>query len=113
MLQKVVPILPAQNIRSTLDFYESKLGFTGINLGNYAIAKCGLAEIHFCLVTEKNKMHPASCFIYTDNVEDLFTIFASRDLLFPPGQIADFKFGKNEFTIQDNNGNIIRFGKQQ
>jgi catechol 2,3-dioxygenase-like lactoylglutathione lyase family enzyme len=113
MLQKVVPILPAHNIRATIDFYESKLGFTGTNLGNYAIIKSGFAEIHFCLITDINKMHPAGCFIYTDNVEDLFTVFAGKDLLYPPGQMADMKFGKKEFSIKDNNGNMIRFGQQR
>ena len=109
MLQKVVPILPAASIRATIDFYESKLGFTGINFGNYAIVKSGFAEIHFCLVTDKNKMHPSACFIYTDNVEDLFTMFAGKDLPYP-GEMAGMKFEKKEFSIKDNNGNMIRFG---
>src|SRR5438067_2544362 len=108
MLQKAVPILPEHNIRANIDFYESKLGFKGINLGNYAIVKAGFAEIHFCLITDKNKIQPASCFIYTDNVEDLYTISASNDLLYPQDQIADRRFGKKEFSIKDNNGNIIR-----
>jgi len=113
MLHKVVPILPANNIRATIDFYETKLGFTGVNLGNYAIVKSGFAEIHFFLITDKNKMHPASCFIYTDNVEDLFTVFAGKDLLYPTSEMGSMKFSNKEFTIKDNNGNIIRFGQQR
>ena len=113
MLQKAVPILPSLNIKATIDFYEIKLGFKGINLGNYAILKSGFAEIHFCLTTDKNKMQPASCFIYTDNVEDLYTFFAAKDLLSPSGQMGEMKFGKKEFSITDNNGNIIKFGEQQ
>lgn len=58
-------------------------------------------------------MQPASCFIYTDNVEDLYTFFAAKDLLCPSGQMGQLKFGKKEFSITDNNGNIIKFGEQR
>jgi hypothetical protein len=110
-LLKAIPVLPAKNMRDTIDFYESKLRFKGFNLGNYAIIKSGFAEIHFSLAMDKNKMQPASCYICTDNVEDLYTFCAERELLYPPGQITDMKLGKKEFSIRDNNGNIIRFGE--
>jgi len=110
-LLKAIPVLPAKNMREAIDFYESKLGFTGVNFGNYAIIKSGFAEIHFSLITDKKNMHPTCCYIYTDNVEDMYTRCAEKDLLYPRGQIADMKFGKKEFSIIDNNGNIIRFGE--
>ncbi len=113
MLQKAVPVLPSLNIKATIDFYEIRLGFTGINLGNYAILKSGFAEIHFCLTANKNKIEPSSCFIYSDNVEDLYTFFAAKDLLSPSGQMGELTFGKKEFSITDNNGNIIKFGEQR
>ncbi len=106
-------MLPTQNIRATIDFYETRLGFTGTNLGNYAILKSGIAEIHFCLTTDKNKMPPASCYICTDNLEDLYTMLASKDLIYPPGQMTNLKFGKKGFSIKDNNDNIIHFGEQR
>ena len=112
-LLKAIPVLPALNMRATIDFYESKLGFKGFNFGNYAIVKSNFAEIHFCLITDKNKLHPASCYIYTDDVEDLYTRMAEKDLLYPRGQIKDMRFGKKEFSIKDNNENIIRFGEQR
>lgn len=112
-LLKAIPVLPATNMRDTIDFYESKLGFKGSNFGNYAILKSNAAEIHFCLITDKNKLHPANCYIYTDDVEDLYTRMAEKDLLYPPDQIRDMKFGKKEFSIKDNNENIIRFGEQR
>jgi len=112
-LLKAIPVLPAKNMRDTIDFYERKLGFKGFNFGNYAIIKSDFAEIHFCLITAKNKLQPASCFIYTDDVEDLYTKMAEKDLLYPKGQINDLKFGKKEFSIMDNNENIIRFGEQR
>ncbi len=112
MLQKAIPLLPALNLRATVDFYETRLGFTGLNMGSCAIIKSGAAEIHFYLVVDVSKFHPSSCLIYTDNVEDLYTAFAGKDMLYLPGQIKDVKFGRKEFSIQDNNGNVIRFSKQ-
>jgi len=111
MFQKAIPLLPSENLRATIDFYENRIGFSGINLGNYAILKSGFAEIHFYLVTDKNKFTPAGCIICTDNLEDLYTSFAGKDILYPTGKMEDMKFGKPEFSIQDNNGNIIRFVK--
>lgn len=112
MLQKAIPMLPVTNLRATIDFYQTRLGFTGINMGNYAIVKCGTAEIHFYLTTSPAAFHPASCLIYCDNVEDLYTNFARKDMMYPQGQIQESKFGKKEFSILDNNGNTIRFSKQ-
>lgn len=112
MLQKAIPLLPALNMRVTIDFYETRLGFKGTNMGSYAIIKYGEAEIHFYLVMDATKFHPCSCLVYADNVEDLYTVFAGKDMLYPPGQIKDAKFGRKEFSIQDNNGNVIRFSKE-
>lgn len=112
MLQKAIPLLPALNMRATIDFYETRLGFKGANMGSYAIIKHGCAEIHFYLVMDTSKFHPGSCLVYADNVEDLYTVFAGKDMLYPPGQIKDSAFGRKEFSIQDNNGNVIRFTKE-
>jgi hypothetical protein len=111
MLQKAIPLLPSLNLRATIDFYEVKLGFKGVNMGSYAIVKYAAAEIHFFLVMEALQFHPASCIIYVDNVEDLYTSFAGKDMLCQPGQIKDMKFGRKEFSIQDNNGNVIKFSR--
>lgn len=112
-LLRAIPVLPAMNMRDTIDFYESKLGFKGFNFGNYAIIKSGDAEIHFTLITDNNKLQPANCFIYTDDLEDLYTRMAEKDLLYPLDVISDRKFGTKEFSIMDNNKNIIRFGEQR
>ena len=98
-------------MRATIDFYETRLGFKGTNMGSYATVKSGNAEIHFYIVIDASKFHPCSCLVINDDVEILYTIFAGKDMLWPPGQIKDAKFGRREFSIQDNNGNVIRFSK--
>lgn len=112
MLQKAIPLLPALNMRATIDFYETRLGFKGTNMGSYAIIKHGNAEVHFYLVTDTSTFTPASCVVYTENVEDLYTMFAGKDMLYPPNQMRDVKFGRKEFSIKDNNGNLLRFSKE-
>ena len=110
-LLKAIPVLPAVNIRDTIDFYENKLGFKGYNFGSYAILRSSLAEVHLYMVADKSKLFPASCFIYTEDVEDLYTRMAEKDLLYPKSGLIEIKFGKKEFSIMDNNKNIIRFGE--
>lgn len=111
MLQKAIPLLPTINLRATIDFYETRLGFTGINRGSYAIVKCGGAEIHFYLVLKPEDFVPSSCIIYCDNVEDQFSILASKDMLCYKGQINNMALGTTAFNLKDNNGNTIRFCK--
>jgi hypothetical protein len=111
-LLKAIPVLPAISMSDTIDFYEHKLSFKGINLGNYAIIKYNVVEIHFCLIADKNKLHTSSCYIYTDDIESLYTKLAEKNLLYPGGEIKSIS-GQKEFSIKDNNGNIIRFGEQR
>ena len=109
MLHKAIPLLPSNNLRATIDFYETRLGFTGTNRGNYAVLKSGSAEIHFFLVTDQNIMQPAACIICTDNLEDLYINFSRKDMVYPAGKMEAITFGKKEFLILDNNGNTIKF----
>lgn len=111
MLQKAIPLLPSDNLRATVDFYETRLQFTGTNMGNYAILRSGAAELHFYLVDQQN-FRPAACIICTDNLEDLYTNFAARDMLYPTGKLEALQYGKKEFWIQDNNGNQVKFVRQ-
>lgn len=109
MLHKTIPLLPSRNLRATIEFYETRLGFTGTNRGNYAVLKSGAAEIHFFLVVDKDIFQPAACIICTDNLEDLYINFAGKDMVYPVGKMETIKSGKKEFSIHDNNGNTIKF----
>jgi len=111
MYQQSIPELPARNLRATLDFNETRLGFSGINLGNYAIVKAGGAEIHFYLVPAPAPLLPGICLLMVSNVEDLYTLFAGKDIMEPRGRIHEKKSGQKEFSIQDINGNTLRFRK--
>ncbi|MEO6232996.1 MAG: VOC family protein [Ferruginibacter sp.] len=113
MLQKSVPILPSLNIIDTIDFYEAKLGFAAINYGNYAILRYENTEIHLAMTN--SKVHPVAgtCLIMVDNIEDLYTRLSSKGLVHLTGQLSDKPWGNKEFTIIDNNKNLIRFGQKR
>jgi len=109
MIQKIVPILPAYNISETNLFYRNKLKFGTLNYGNYLVVKKDQAEIHYSEWTAKGNFMPSSCCLFDDNVEDLYAKFSSLDLLNPKGNLKQNIFGKMEFQITDNNGNILKF----
>ena len=112
MLRKAVPLLPARNIRESIDFYEAKLGFSGLNFGTYAILKYKNSEIHLFMTAERAGNN-AGCVIMVDNIEDLYTQFSSKGLLQINGMLKDTPWGLREFSITDNNNNLIRFAQKR
>lgn len=113
MLKKAVPLLPSLNIRETIDFYEAKLGFVATNYGNYAILKYKNTEIHLVMTSEKINTQRAACLIMVDNIEDLYTTLSAKGLVHLKGKLTDKPWGHKEFTIIDNNNNLIRFGQKR
>ena len=113
MLYKAIPVLPAADMRETIDFYEAKLRFTGVNYGNYAILKYKTTEIHLVMKTIKTANQISGCLIMVDNIEDLYTQLCGRGLIELKGQLIEKPWGFKEFTIADNNKNQIRFGEKR
>ncbi len=113
MLRKAIPVLPAANITETINFYEAKLGFTGMNYGNYAILKYKNTEIHLTMNTIKSSVQHNTCLILVDNVEDLYTRFCAKGLITLKGKLVEKPWGLKEFSITDNNNNLIRFGEKR
>lgn len=113
MFQKAIPILPAINIMDTIEFYANKLGFTGVNFGNYGILKYHDVEIHLQAANSKKRFERVSCFILVNNVEDLYAELAAKEIIYPKGKLEKKPTGFKEFCIVDNNGNTIHFGQKQ
>ena len=113
MLRKAVPLLPALNIRESIDFYEAKLGFIGLNFGNYAILKYQNFELHLFMSPERPTGNVAGCVIMVDNIEDLYALFSTKGLLNLKGKLKDMPWGLREFSITDNNNNLIRFAQKR
>ncbi|MDN3655806.1 hypothetical protein QWZ08_09235 [Ferruginibacter paludis] len=113
MFLKTIPVLPAVSIRDTIDFYSSKLGFTGVNQGDYGILKLKDAEIHLSMFDINKPFHPGSCFILTDDIECLYADFSAKELIYPRTVLKDKPGRYKEFSIKDNNGNLVRFGQKK
>ena len=113
MFSKAVPLLPAKDIRASVDFYESRLGFRALKFGNYAVLNFKNAEIHLYMITDAALMLPATCLILVDDIEDVYTQFSTRGLLQKNSAIKDSRLGMREFTITDNNHNLLRFAQKK
>jgi catechol 2,3-dioxygenase-like lactoylglutathione lyase family enzyme len=111
MLQKAIPVLPVQNLTTAIQFYENKLGFKAVNFGIYAILKNNTAVLQLSLVNSAIIPLSHSCFIVVKNIEDYYAHLAAQELIQPLGKLIDKGMGRKEFSIQDNNGNLIRFGQ--
>ncbi|UAY51495.1 bleomycin resistance protein [Ferruginibacter albus] len=112
MLLRSIPLLPTFNINKTIDFYEYKLGFTAHNYGTYLMLQYKkAAELHFFYT--KDKTLKSSCYLQVDNVEDLYASFSIKEILHPERMLQDTPWGTREFSIVDNNGNVIRFGQKK
>ncbi|MCW3092526.1 MAG: ble [Ferruginibacter sp.] len=113
MLRKAIPVLPAVNISGTIDFFETKLGFESTNYGNYAILRYRNVEIHLSMNTAIRGDANAGCLIMVENIEDLYALYCTMDLVELPGKLVNKPWGNKEFTIHDNNHNLIRFGEKR
>jgi hypothetical protein len=108
MLQQAIPVLHTSDLKATIFFYESVLGFTASSLGNYAILKKGPAELHFTLCTH-NTPGGGVCYIKVTDIQCLFTEMAARDIIYPENRLMDLPGSKKTFTVKDNNGILLRF----
>jgi len=112
MIQQIIPVLPALNIKQTILFYESVLGFTATDQGGYAVMKKGDIELHFFLCTDKYLCQNTSCYIKVTDVQCLFAELAALDIIYPENRLLDLPGGKKGFAIKDNNGILLRFAEE-
>ncbi|MBS1511491.1 MAG: VOC family protein [Bacteroidetes bacterium] len=112
MIQQAIPVLPSANLKATIMFYESKLGFTAINKGGYVIFKKNNTELHFVQCDDEDICAQTSCFIRVTDIECLYTELSSQEVIQLKGQLKDQPGGIREFTIRDNNGILLRFAQQ-
>jgi len=113
MFQKIAPILPALNIAKTNLFYRDKLKFNTINYGNYLVVQKENIEIHFSEQPDPKLFNKQSCYIFVQNIEDLFVYFSSLEVVSPTEKLQERFPNMKEFSIVDNNGNVLRFGERR
>lgn len=111
MIQKAIPVLPAINIEDTIMFYENKLGFTAFDQGGYAIMKKGKIELHFFLCQDKKLCENSCCYIKVSDIQCLYTDLSALGIVTIKGKLEDRPRGIKEFSVRDNNGNLLKFAE--
>ncbi|MEN0055107.1 MAG: VOC family protein [Mucilaginibacter sp.] len=111
MLQTAIPVLASLNEEETIQFYTQKMGFTfHASWDGYLILSRDGIYIHLWPCSEPAIAKSTSCYIVVTEIEKLFTEYKSNGIN-PDTQLQDRPWKMKEFSILDNNGNLIHFGQ--
>ncbi|SOD19742.1 bleomycin resistance protein [Pedobacter xixiisoli] len=112
MLKAAVPILASLNADETIKFYTEKLGFTfHNNWDGYLIFSKDEIEIHLWPTTDEEVPKATGCYVRVTEVDALFALYRQHGVVHPNGLLKNMPWGMRQFSILDNNGNIIHFGE--
>jgi len=115
-LQAITPMLWVDDVRATIDYYVSVLGF---NEANYVEDPgWGVVEKHKVeiMLARPNQHVPytgphftGSLYLRTDDVEAWWNFLKDKATVVYP--IENFDYGMREFAIKDCNGYILQYGQ--
>lgn len=112
MLNSAVPILASTNTEETIAFYTQKLGFTFYSdWEGYLIFGRDTIFIHLWPTEDENIPKNTGCYINVTEVDALYVELKKHGIVHPNGAIENKEWGMRQFSILDNNGNIIHFGE--
>lgn len=114
--QPIIPMIWTSELRETIDFYVSNLGFVcgdSSDEWGWAALFNGKCEL---MVAKPNEHTPfekpqftGTFYIRTDEVDELWAQL--KDKVRICYEIENFEWGMREFAIYDNNGYMIQFGQ--
>lgn len=113
-LLRGIPVLASLDIRKTVDFYKTKLGFNrqGYLDDNYAIIARDRFVVHFWKCNDKIHPENTSCYVDVQNIDQLYREYEASGVVHPNGKLENKPYGMREFAILDNDGNMIKFGQE-
>lgn len=112
MLQTAIPILASLNAEETIKFYTEKLGFTfHNNWDGYLIFSRDKIQIHLWPTIDEAIPKNTGCYVNVTEVDKLYGEYQSLGLIHPNGKLETKPWQMRQFSILDNNGNIIHFGE--
>jgi catechol 2,3-dioxygenase-like lactoylglutathione lyase family enzyme len=113
MLQSAAPILASLNADETIAFYTEKLNFNlDANWDGYLIFSRDNIGIHLWPCNNKEIAENTGCYVYVTEVDKLYAEYQSRNMIHPNGPLKEMPWGLKQFSVLDNNGNIINFGER-
>jgi hypothetical protein len=106
-----VPKLASLNIEKSLAFFE-RLGFNRLHTSReYGVARRDSVSIHFWLCSDPRTPTETSCRITVDGIDELFATFSKLGVVHANGQLELKPWGSREFSILDNDGNLVTFNE--
>ncbi len=113
MLKTAVPILASLNAEETIKFYTKTLGFTLINnWDGYVILARDEITLHLWPCNDPEIPKATGCYINVTEVEKLYDEYQTVGVVHPNGPLKEMPWKMKQFSILDNNGNIIHFGER-
>jgi len=112
MLKYAVPILASLNAEETIKFYTEKLGFTfHNNWDGYLIFSLDNVHLHLWPTNDPEVPKATGCYINVTEVDKLYAKYEPLGIVHPKGKLEVKPWEMKQFSILDNNGNIIHFGE--
>ena len=112
MIKSAVPILASLNSAETIDFYTNKLGFTfHADWDGYLIFSKDDISLHFWSTSDEEIPRNTGCYLNVTEVDELYRLYSDQGVIHPNGLLADMPWKMRQFSILDNNGNILHFGE--
>lgn len=105
------PVLPSLDIRRSVDFLVSGLGFEPVHAaqGEYGIVRHGPVAIHFWACSDPGIPRASSCRIEVRAIAELHERCGSLGIVHPHAPLQAKPWGGSEFAILDPDGNLITF----
>jgi hypothetical protein len=126
MLNSVTPFFIVDDLGTTLEFYQSRLGFNvlhkgGDGYGNDFWAMVGRDRVMLMFKHITPEVHPQpnrsrhewaawDAYIFTSDPDSLYTEFLAKDVPVHR-KLADTNDGLRAFEITDNSGYVLCFGR--
>ncbi|GAA4334649.1 hypothetical protein GCM10023149_42140 [Mucilaginibacter gynuensis] len=112
MLKYAIPILASLNEDETVKFYTEVLGFT-FHSGweGYLIFSREGVQIHLWPCQNPDIPKNTGCYVNVTEVDALYEEYKVHNIIHPNGALTDMPWNMRQFSILDNNGNIIHFGE--
>jgi catechol 2,3-dioxygenase-like lactoylglutathione lyase family enzyme len=112
MLKTAIPVLASLNSAETVEFYTNKLGFTfHADWEGYLIFSRDGVFIHLWPTKDEAIPKFTGCYIQVTAVDELYALYEPQGVIHPNGPLTTKPWGMREFSILDNNGNILHFGE--
>ncbi|MDB5918932.1 MAG: putative bleomycin resistance protein [Massilia sp.] len=106
-----VPVLASLDIRRSVDFFASKLGFTVVYAVQdvYGIVSRGNVSIHFWACSDPQIPSATGCRVGVANIEALYARCSRQGIVHPNAALKTTEWGSREFAILEADNNLVTF----